>query len=352
MTTMTQDTLAGADRLAMLADLRADAERVLDSVIPPDGDIAYVEFSIGPNVGNHLMWLATMNYLRSRGRRVRYVAHYRNYRGEDLRRAIGGGPILTAGGVGASGLWPPVRRVRHQVIIDNPDNPIVMLPQTVTFRNQDERSESQAVINAHRNLTLLPRDNISYEEATASYPSARVLLSPDLAFLLPPQRRRRAADHRMVWLARDDIESAALVPPDDVYRFDWALAPYSDWRRAYLVMRFSGVMSRLRNGVRHPAVQSVTNPLLVQSYEQIARLMLAYGNRVADRGEIFVTDRMHGHLLALLRGQPTILLPDAFGKNRSIYETWSSRFECVHWADSVAEALQMDVALGKGAGRE
>ncbi len=335
----------------MLAELRDQVEHVLDSVLPPDGDIAYVEFSIGPNVGNHLMWLATMNYLRSRGRKVRYVAHYGNYRGEDLRRAIGGGPILTAGGVGASGLWPAVRRVRHQVIIDNPDNPIVMLPQTVTFRNQEERSESQAVINAHRDLTLLPRDLVSLEEATASYPSARVILSPDLAFLLPPQRRRRAADHRVIWLARDDIESAALIPPDDVFRFDWAVAPYSDWRRAYLVMRFSGALSRLRHRVRHPAIEDVTNPLLVHSYEQIARLMLAYGNRVADRGEVFVTDRMHGHLLALLRGQTTILLPDAFGKNRSIYDTWSGRFECVYWADSVGEALRLDVLAGAGAVR-
>ena len=349
LSTTTLRSATGVDRLALLAELRSETERLLDSVIPPDGDIAYVEFSISPNIGNHLMWLATMNYLRSRGRRVSYVAHHLNYRGEDLRRAIGGGPILITGGVGASGLWPAIRGVRHQVITDCPDNPIVMLPQTVTFRNQAERVESQVVINSHRNLTLLPRDRVSLEEARASYPSARVLLSPDLAFLLPPQRRSRPADHRVVWLARDDIEGAGLVPPQSAHRFDWAWMPASEWRRAYLLMRASGVVSRLRDRVSGATVQGIVNPLLVRSYEQISKLMLRYGNQIADRGEVFVTDRMHGHLLALLRGQPTVLLPDAFGKNRAIYDEWSSPFPDVHWAESVEAALRLDVLRRPGA---
>jgi exopolysaccharide biosynthesis predicted pyruvyltransferase EpsI len=349
MTPATPEAGQQLDRLAMLAQLRAQTESVLDSVIPPEGDVAYVEFSISPNVGNHMMWLATMNYLRSRGRRVSYVAHHLNYRGQHLRRAIGSGPILITGGVGASDIWPSIRGVRHQVIADNPDNPIVMLPQTVTFRNQQERTESQTVLGSHPNLTMLPRDLSSLEEATASYPSARVLLSPDLAFLLPAQRRRRPADHRVVWLAREDIEGGGLVPPKDIYRFDWAWPAGSEWRTAYALLRASGVMSRLRNRFRQPGVQQAANRALVSSYELISRLSIIYGNQVADRGEVFVTDRMHGHLLAVLRGQPTVLLRDAFGKNRAIYEAWSSRFECVRWADSVDEAMELDVLRRPGA---
>jgi exopolysaccharide biosynthesis predicted pyruvyltransferase EpsI len=339
----------GADRLSLLADLRGQTERLLDSVIPAQGDVAYVEFSISPNIGNHLMWLATMNYLRSRGRKVRYVAHHLNYRGEDLRRAIGRGPILITGGVGASGLWPAIRAIRHQVITENPHNPIVLLPQTVKFRSQQERAESKSVLGSHPHLIVLPRDRVSLEEATASYPSARVELSPDLAFLLPPQRRLRRADHRAVWLAREDVEGAGFKPPENVYRFDWAWMPPSEWRRAYLLMRASGVISRLRGRVGRPAVAGFANPALVGAYERISRLMLGYGNRMADRGEVFVSDRIHGHLLAVLRGQPTVLMPDAFGKNRSIYDEWSSRFPDVYWAETVEAALRLEVLSRAGA---
>ena len=336
---------AGADqhRLDTLARLRTETERILDSVLPIAGDIAYVEFSVSPNVGNHMMWLGTMDYLRSKGRRVGYVAHHLNYRGDDLRRAIGGGPILITGGVGASGLWPAIRALRHQVVNDNPGNPIVMLPQTVTFRDQRERAESQAVLGSHPNLTLLARDRVSLHEATTSYPSARVRLSPDLAFLLPSQPRRRAADHRVVWLARNDIEASGFAPPEDFYRFDWAAMPASEWWRAYVVMRASGSVSRLRNRIHRRSFQRLVNPALVRSYEWTSRLLLDYGNHIADRGEVFVSDRIHGHLLAVLRGQPTVLLPDAFGKNRSIYDEWSSRFPDVYWAETVEDALRLEI---------
>lgn len=335
--------LRTADRLTQLTELREQTERILDSVIPPRGDIAYIEFSISPNVGNHMMWLATMRYLHSRGRRIGYVAHNLNYRPEDLRQAIGGGPILITGGVGAAGIWPAIRAVRHSVIQDNPSNPIVLLPQTVHFRTAEERKESQAVLGLHSNLTLLPRDADSLVEACASFPRALVELTPDLAFLLPPQRRRRPARNSVVWMARDDIETSGVTPPAGVHRFDWAFPEASEWRGAYLLLRASGIASRLRKRVRARGPRRVANAALVRAYETISQLTLDYGNHTADRGEIFVTDRMHGHLLAVLRGQTTVLLPDAYGKNRSIYDTWSSRFDCVHWASTAEEAINLDV---------
>jgi len=152
-----------------------------------------------------------------------------------------------------------------------------------------------------------------------------------------------------VWLAREDVEGAGFKPPEDVHRFDWAWMPPSTWRRAYVLMRASGAISRLRGRVHRPVVARFANPPLVGAYERISRLMLACGNRMADRGEVFVSDRIHGHLLAVLRGQPTVLLPDAFGKNRSIYDEWSSRFPDVYWGESVEEALGLQVLSRVGA---
>ncbi len=52
-----------------------------------------------------------------------------------------------------------------------------------------------------------------------------------------------------------------------------------------------------------------------------------------------MTDRMHGHILAILRGQPTILLPTRSEKSAPIYETYTHRFHTVVWADNEAGAL-------------
>ena len=81
------------------------------------------------------------------------------------------------------------------------------------------------------------------------------------------------------------------------------------------------------------------NVALARRYEAASRAILDFGNELADRGRVFVSDRLHAHVLAVLRGQPSVVLPDAFGKNRALYESWTSGFEHVRWADTPAEAF-------------
>jgi pyruvyl transferase EpsO len=326
-------------RLDRLRQLCEEVERSLDRHLPPVGDIAFIDFPLNPNVGNHLMWLAVMRYLRSRRRRVGYVAHYNNYRHAALRRAVGDGPVLIIGGAGMGGLWPRVRELRHRVISDCHDNPVVILPQTVMFRDEAERAESQAVVNAHPRLTVMARDQVSLETSVRAYPNANVVLVPDLAFLLPPQSRRRAAPQAVCWLARVDVEATTAKPPLGIFPFDWADLSPREWLLGYVLMRTSGVFSRIRLRFSTGPLHDASGRALVWFYERVAQALLGCGNKLADRGTVFVTDRMHGHVLAVLRGQPTVLLPDAFGKNRAIYESWTQQFLNVTWADSPVEAL-------------
>ena len=48
-----------------------------------------------------------------------------------------------------------------------------------------------------------------------------------------------------------------------------------------------------------------------------------------------------------LRGQPVVLLPDRFGKNRAVFDYTSHAYSTVHWADTPAEALERARALAK-----
>lgn len=333
------DTTATVRSHAALKDLGAEVARGLDRHIPPEGDVALADFSLNPNVGNHLMWLAVMRYLRSRGRRVRYVAHDLNYRHEDLRRAIGRGPVLIIGGTGMGGLWPTVRDMRHRLIAESHENPVVILPQTVTFRDDDDQRESVSVLDAHPRLTLLARDDASVALARRTYGRTEIALVPDVAFMLPAQQRRRAASASACWLARIDIEASGASVPPGVVTFDWAHLTPRQWPVGYGLMRASGVLSRTRRRVRAGALHDVSGRGLVWLYEVISRAVLSTGNALADRGTVFVTDRLHGHVLAVLRDQPTVLLPDAYGKNRAIFESYTHRFGNVYWANTPADAL-------------
>lgn len=339
------------DWRSQLAELRNLVEHGLDEAIPP-GPIGMLEFpGADTNVGNHLMWLAVSRYLRSKKRHIAYVAHRNNYRTEAMRRAVGEGPILIAGGAAISGLWPEVRSLRQRVIAEFASNPIVILPQTVAFIDRHDRAISRAALDAHPNLTLLVRDQLSLRLARATYRRIQVRLVPDLAFLLPVPKRRHPAVHRSIWLRRHDVEAAGNGWPGAAYRFDWAGHDMRGWPAAYAVLRASGIVSRLRNTVRSEPVQKIANAALARMYELIAAQVVAEGNRQADMGEVFVSDRLHGHLLAIVRGQPTVAMPDAYGKNEAVFRAWSERFAHAAWASTGDEAERaVQTLLSSGAG--
>jgi pyruvyl transferase EpsO len=87
-------------------------------------------------------------------------------------------------------------------------------------------------------------------------------------------------------------------------------------------------------------------------YRRASLAALRYGNVTLDQGKVLVTDRMHPHVLAALRRQHVVLLPDRFGKNRAVYDACTHKLETVHWADTTSQALAMakELAAGVSAG--
>ena len=58
-----------------------------------------------------------------------------------------------------------------------------------------------------------------------------------------------------------------------------------------------------------------------------------------DSGRVLVTDRLHPHVLAALRRQPCVLLPDRLGKNRVFHQFYTGNVEGIVWAETPEEAL-------------
>jgi exopolysaccharide biosynthesis predicted pyruvyltransferase EpsI len=91
----------------------------------------------------------------------------------------------------------------------------------------------------------------------------------------------------------------------------------------------------------------VVNAPMARLYRYAAIDVLRRGNAILDAGKVLVTDRMHPHVLAALRGQPVVLLPDKFGKNRAVYDHYTNSFPTVFWADSPARGLELAEELAQ-----
>ncbi len=181
----------------------------------------------------------------------------------------------------------------------------------------------------------MARDPVSAASARENFPdNVNIVTVHDSALRLPPQPRSAPPVHDIIWLARDDLEGAGFSAPGDVAVFDW---PHHDPAGKRLLLP-GRIFSRARKMA--PALGTIANTQIINSYNRFARYVLASGNRRLDTGKVLVTDRMHPHLLAALRSQHSVLLPDRFGKNRAVYDYSSSKYDTVHWADTPHEALE------------
>ncbi len=80
--------------------------------------------------------------------------------------------------------------------------------------------------------------------------------------------------------------------------------------------------------------------LLPRTFAPLARHWVDRGCLILSRGQVVVTDRLHGHVLALLMGIPHVLLENANGKLGAFHRTWTSASPLAHLAEDPVEALE------------
>lgn len=292
---------------------------------------ALVDFPNYPNVGDSAIYLGQLACLE--GLDVappRFVCDFTTYDRDALARSLGDGVILLTGGGSLGDVWPTAQACREDILRSFPDRPVIQLPQSIHFSDPTRMAEARRVLGSHRALTLFVRDDDSrvLAEDELGVPGR---LCPDMAFGLRPITPPGAPTRDIVWLARTDVESRH--PPAAGSRdlaTDWAEEPPTWLRRLnWLLMGATA---------RHPS-SSLRRRLHRATFRPLARQRLARGLAILSAGRVVITDRLHGHILALLLGLPHVILDNSYGKISSFHAAWTSEASNVHLARNPAEAL-------------
>jgi exopolysaccharide biosynthesis predicted pyruvyltransferase EpsI len=330
-----------ADISAVLpATLTRQAEEIMASLIAPASSCALLDYPLHANVGDNAIWLGEQRVLRTLRARVVYTADQSAYdRGRLADRLAGAGTILLHGGGNLGDLWPEHQRFREEVIAAFPDYPIIQLPQSICFRDPAALRRAKEVFDRHPNLTLLVRDQRSFEIARNAF-RARSILCPDMALALGELERSGAPHFDVLALCRSDHESAGKAPPAGPKRWkfeDWVTAPWEFrggvWRALRRLNRCHQMLGRWCSGLSN------------HYYELLARERLEHGRRLLSLGRVVVTDRLHGHVLSLLMGVPHVIMDDRYGKIRSFYETWTRQSTLAVFVDAPGAAAGAAAAL-------
>jgi len=332
-----------AEAAALIGSLGQAIERVLDPLVPRGSHCALLDFPAYPNVGDSAIWLGERAYLRRRGVRVVYTCQQSSYSAPQLARRLRDGIILIQGGGNVGDVWPHHQRLRERVLADFPRARIIQLPQTIHFQDPANLARARAVFERHARFTLLVRDHPSLALARDGLGTPGVLC-PDMALALGPLPARRRPVRDIVWLARTDCEGRGLpMPPlsPNEERADWL------FERPSLVQRVS--QGQVKRVSRHPRLLGWTAGLTARLYDAEARQRLARGRSLLARGRVVVTDRLHGHILALLAGTPHVISDTAMGKVGDFFQAWTRTSPLTTWAETPAEALERARALSLSA---
>jgi pyruvyl transferase EpsO len=310
-------------------------DAVLSAVIPPGVDCALLEFPNYANVGDSAIWLAERKWLAKNGNTVVYSCDKESYSAQALARQVGTGPILLQGGGNFGDIWIDFQRFREQVIQDFPNNKIIQFPQSIHFTNEKNLASTQCILNAHPDLTLLCRDLDSFQFARNNF-AVKSILCPDIVFNLGPLPRPAEPTTQILWLARTDKETVNQPLPEDLpglKRTDWIEEPKLEG-----LERYQQLTQKIRLNMQGG---DEFLPQLLETYDTLAEERLARGCSILGCGEVVVTDRLHGHVVCLLMDIPHIVMNNAYGKVRGLFDAWTSQSELCLWAHSTKEALSL-----------
>jgi pyruvyl transferase EpsO len=270
---------------------------------------ALVDFPDHANVGDSAIWLGELAMLRRiTGCGPVYVSTWHDFDADAFRRACPSGTLFLHGGGNLGDIWPHHQHFREHLLATVRDRPVVQLPQSIHFRDPARAGRFAALAAEHPDFTLYVRDARSHAFATARI-ACPVDLVPDSAIALGAQPRG-AAEVALLMLLRSDDE-----------RRDHGGAPAAPAR----------VVDWLDDDPDLPAGTGVA------AREAQAQARVARGLRLLAQGEVIVTDRLHGHILADLLGIPHVVLDNDYGKIAAYAAAWPAT-TAVAAAATMAEA--------------
>ena len=220
--------------------------------------------------------------------------------------------IFLQGGGNLGSLYPQEENLRRDVISKYKKNKIVIMPVSIFFHNnnfgKNELDKSQKIYNAHFDLTIISRDEISYAFAKKYFNKVNNILAPDVVTslngIISDKSFKRCG---IQFFLRKDIEK---ILSDDVTK---------------------QIEEYLRKKNIQYNVSDTTVPYEVKEKQRkkevFSKLILA------RKAKLVITDRYHGLIFSVITHTPVIVFK-SFDTKISSGVKWFKDLDWVYYLDS------------------
>lgn len=243
------------------------------------------------------------------------IAKY--YNEEDIIFLHGGGNM------GNVYIWH--EEIRRKAIKVFKNNKIIIFPQTIYFENNEqgkiEAQKTKEVYNSHKNLTLIAREEKSYEIMKEYFPNNNIILTPDIVTYLDKTEPRQPRKGALLVLRNDKeiiLDQSNTKKIHNIIEKNYYPITYTDTHLRY-------DKAEVYNK-RIDTLESKLNEF--------------------KKAEIVITDRLHGMIFSAITSTPCIALGNFNHKIESSAK-WFKNFNYIKYADNIEQVEKYIVELKK-----
>ncbi len=252
------------------------------------------------NLGDHAIALAEQKILKQMN------IDYYEITGESLHLLaaygflplLNGTRIMINGGGNIGNLWMDIEILNRKIVQANPDSTICFMPNSMCYSEDDagkkELEKTKNIFNAHNNLFIYAREEISYHLMRENFRNVR--FSPDLVLSLQTCYDEMASREGCILCLRNDVE---MTMTDDQRKqvLQEAKTLFAD--KVYESSTLSAV------------------PVSPSQREKAVKEKL----KEFSSAELVITDRLHGMIFCAITGTKCIVLNSRSPKILGCYKT-------------------------------
>lgn len=282
------------------------------------------------NVGDNAIAYAEILFLEACGFAKKHIKEitvdeYRHYEKLIVKRLSGKKRVIFMHGGGNMGnQWLNEELFRRTVMGQLPKNPMIILPQTFSYSDDEagrrECEKSVAYYNGRKGLTIVARERVSFEQMKKCYPDTNILLTPDIVLSMDPKVLQLRPQKRQgaLLVLRQDGEK--VLTDDDAGALQQALEAME------LSYRITDMLTERQ------ATKENRQQILEEKLNEFAG------------AEIVITDRLHAMVFAAISGTACVVMKNNNHKITGTYD-WIRDLPHIQFADDVQQAAELAAEL-------
>ena len=307
----------------ILISLKQELGKIVELINKEDA--FYFDYPMHLNVGDLLIYAGTEAFFKEYNINIRLRRCLQTFDINEVKKNITKNTtIICHGGGNLGDLYPLLQKLREELVINFPNNRIILLPQTGYFSNQNEMKKSAAIFSAHKDCHLFARD-LPTLELLKNF-SDKVILCPDMAHQLygefPLKNKVESSEKNKLYFLRKDIEASQLekniestLPTSAVVK-DWDdIVTSNDIMYARIYSKLARISNISHLSIFKDKINDLWYKHTLNIIERARNEFMKY--------DLVVTSRLHGHIFSCLLGIPNQVCDNSYGKNLGYYNQWT-----------------------------